>query len=229
MKHTLLKLCLVQLLAIFMLGCSSTKLSRSWQKEAYNYEASDHLLIYARSEELDIRKRYESKMVEELAKAGMAVKATHIAFADITTNEDATEEENRALATKLLDNNIDRAFVMFLKDTKVNYITRDQTEGSSQSIPRRSGFSFTDSYNVNSVEYLSQGPNKRGPDSKNGIPDYQKFNTYIIEGILYDLKQPYKEQLVASFEIEVDEPATADEILDQVIGIFSKELKKLSK
>lgn len=218
-------------LAILMASCSSTKLSGSWSKEGYTYVKQADLLVYARSENMDIRQQYENNLVGSLAKGDVDSKAANVVFKNLEENENMPEEEGRALVKELMDKGFDRAFVMFLKDTRVNYVRdKRREEGSSYQIsPNRKGISFTDSYSVNSIEYISQGPSKRGPDDEVELPNIEKYNTYIIEGLLYDLKEEYQDQLVAVYEIEVQEPATPSEILERVIGIFSKELKKLDK
>jgi len=230
-QKTNLPTLLLLVLTVVLTSCSSTKLSGSWNKEGYVYNKEADLLVYARSKNKDIRKQYENYLVSSLGKGKVSSKAANVVFKDLKENENMTEEEGKALVNELMAKGFDRAFVMFLKDTRVNYIRDKRKEGSSnyQISPNRKGISFTDSYSVNSIEYISQGPSKRGPDDEVEIPNIEKYNTYIIEGLLYDLKENYQDQLVAVYEIEVQEPATPSEILESVIGIFSKELKKLDK
>ncbi len=115
-----------------------------------------------------------------------------------------------------------------LKDTKVLKSSPEKKIDNSISTANvgKYGISFTNYYNVNSVEYLGRNLIPID-DLKDTEPTIElSSTTYVIETVLYNLLLEKDKQLVAVYLIEATDPNSASKVLKGFSKIISKQFKK---
>ncbi len=183
-------------------GCSP-RLSVDWTKENFSGVSFGKIVIVGISENLEARKKFESKTVELLKKKGMG------AFEGITIfPPNMTEEELKPenLIKIIQENNVDAVITMSLVDTKesVRY-----EAGENVVVPsgyyRYGNFAFQRYQTIHTPGYFV--------DSK----------SYLIEAVLHDLRGELfvgKETLVWTGQSSLVDPTS----VESAANSFTKKL-----
>ena len=214
-------------LSIVLSNCASTKLTEAWSSKDFNDTKSKKLLVVARSNDLEVRKAYENELVSELKEQGIDAVAAHVKFPNLKEDKNRSQEEIDAILSMFNKNGIKSIMLTALKDTKIESSSaKSATDYGSASIKGKYGVSFTDYYNVHSIEYISRNlkPVYNDNASENGF--VLSSTTYILEAVVYNLTLESDKQLVGIYEIEATNPSSSQKILDKFTTLISKQFKR---
>lgn len=226
MKTIIKKSCL--LLTLTLLSCSSSLLLSSWESEAYEKENLGKILVVTRSSDMDVRKAYEKRIADDLRAMNMNATEAYIAFPKLRKDGKRSEEEIKQIVSGFRKNGVETILLMSLKD-KVE-VEKGPTALSKGSVApekyKKFNVGFANIYSVNSMGYLNSTlPARKGTNDQPGDIVTLRSTTYVIECLFYDITKQENRQLLATYEISVEDPKTSDEVLTN----FAKTLMKTIK
>lgn len=217
-------------IAVMLSSCSSIKLTDSWKSENFDETKKAKILVVARATDIDVREAYEQEIVSKLKTNGIDAIEAYKKFPSLKENKNRSEEETSQIVKMFKEEGINAVLLTALKDTKVQKSTQDTTIDDYMSTGDigKYGVSFTDYYDVNSIEYLSR--NLRPVDNPNNPNDFGLTSelistTYILETVFYNLTLDKKQQLVGVYVIEATDPNSAAQVLKDFTKIISKQFK----
>jgi len=213
-------------LSIVLSNCASTKLTEAWSSKDFDDTKSKKLLVVARSTDLEVREAYENELVSELKEQGVNAVAAHVKFPNLKEDKNRSQEEIDDILSMFNKNGIKSIMLTALKDTREESSSaKSTTNYGTASIKGKYGVSFTDYYNVHSIEYISRGLKPVYNDNQDfGTP--LSSTTYVLEAVLYDITLAKNEQLVGVFEIASTDPSSAKQILNKFKVLISKQFKR---
>ena len=197
---------------LLIVNCSSAKLSNSWTSTNFDKTKKQKLLIIARSNDFDVRKSYEDELVLKLKELDVNAVAAYELCPYLKEKVNRSQEELNSLIQDFRNNGIEGILLTNLKNTKTESIDPTvKSNDNSLSQKGKYGISFTDYYNINSIEYLNS--NLKPINQKKEF-DYNTTafdsTTYTLEVILYNLSLKDVDQLVGLYEVEVIDPKSAN-------------------
>ncbi len=221
------KVTLLVVLVMFITNCASVKLANSWNSENFDTTKARKILVVARDNDMDVRTSYENAMVSKLKEEGVDVVAAYELFPDLKENKNRSQEEIDAIVKNFKSKGINAIILTALKDTKVEESQPQSNSNNYISTANigKYGISFTDYYNVHSIEYISRGLKPVYNDNQD-LVTHLSSATYILEAVVYDLALAKKEQLVGVFEIEATDPSSGKQVLNKFATLISKQFKK---
>ncbi len=221
------KIIALVILSSVLLNCASTKLTETWSSKDFNNTKSKKLLVVARSNDLEVRKAYENELVSRLKNQGVDAEAAHIKFPNLKESKNYSQEEIDAVLSMFNKNGIKSIMLTALKDTKLETSKNENNANYGlASMKGRYGVSFTDYYNVHSIEYIS-GSLKPVYNNDNISENNLALSstTYVLEAVIYDLTLESDKQLVGVCEIEATNPSSAKQVLNKFTTIVAKQFK----
>jgi hypothetical protein len=218
----------ILLIVVLSSSCSSGKLIYSWTSTE-GLSDLNTVLVIARSPDVDVKKAFESALVNSLRSKKVDGISVSDRFPDLIDKGPLSAEETREVKKRFVSNGIKTVVLMALKDTQTTYVeTENQgSDNNTASIKGKYGVSFTDSYNVNSLEYLSKDMIRYDEED---VPIEERmhpsYNTYILEALVYDLDKNESDELVGVYNVKFVEPQSTEEIKQQFTRILTKQLTK---
>lgn len=189
------------LTCLFLISCTSTKLTRTWTDPKYRGSQYSNLLVIGVAEQEETRRSFEKKFVEKLEKVGIkAVESSSIMY----KNQKIERENILAVVEKT---GVDGVLLTYLVAVK-------EKEVASPSAT----YAPVDDYHGGSVPDLSSAYEYRS--------EAQLYTTQVmvrLETNLYDAKT---EQKVWSARSRTLNPKSDTALMDSVIGALVKDLKK---
>lgn len=220
------KAIILLVLVLFVTNCASVKLADSWNSENFDSVKTKKVLVIARANDMDVRTAYEQAIVLKLKEEGVDAVAAVKMFPDLKENKNRSQEDINALVESFKTKGINAIILTALKDTKVEESQPQSNSNNYISTANigRYGISFTDYYNVHSIEYISRNLKPLYNDSSD-VSMPLSSTTYVLEAVIYDLTLENNEQLVGVFEIEAVDPKSGKQVLDKFTNILSKQFK----
>ena len=186
----------------FLISCASSKLSRSWTNPQYRGSQYDNLLVIGAAEDDNIRRTFEKKFVETLEAAGIkAVESSSVMAKD----QKIDKEDILAVVKKT---GVDGVLLTYLVAVKEKDVTSPSVN-----------YSPANDYRGGTIPDLSSLPGY-------GSSGTQYYSTRVkvrLETNLYDAKT---EQKVWSAQSTTLNPKSDTALIDSVIEVFTKDLKK---
>ncbi len=219
------KIIALVILSSVLSNCASTKLTETWSSKDFDDTKSKKLLVVARSNDLEVRKVYEDELVSKLKTQGVDAVAANVIFPNLKEDKDRSQEEIETILSMFNKNGIKSIMLTALKDTKVKKSSTENTaDYSSTSMKGKYGISFTDYYNVHSIEYISRNLKPVDTNTNESVVNLSS-TTYILEAVIYDLTLDSDKQLVGVYEIEATDPSSAKQVLNKFTTIITKQFK----
>ena len=186
----------------FLISCASSKLSRSWTNPQYRGSQYDNLLVIGAAEDDNIRRTFEKKFVETLEAAGIkAVESSSVMAKD----QKIDKEDILAVVKKT---GVDGVLLTYLVAVK-------EKDVASPSVD----YSPANDYGGGTVPNLSSLPGYSSSGTQ-----YSSTRVKVrLETNLYDAKT---EQKVWSARSTSLNPKSDTALIDSVIEVFTKDLKK---
>ncbi|WP_303315737.1 hypothetical protein Q4Q34_14265 [Flavivirga abyssicola] len=221
------KVALLLVLVMFVTNCASVKLADSWNSENFDTTKTRKILVVARDNDMGIRSSYEKAMVLKLKEKGVDAIAAFELFPDLKEKNNRSQEEIDALVRNFKSKGINAIMLTALKDTKIEESLPQNNSNNYISTANigKYGISFTDYYNMHSIEYISRGLKPVYNDNQD-LRTQLSSTTYILEAVVYDLALAKKEQLVGVFEIEATDPSSGKKVLNKFTTLISKQFKQ---
>lgn len=196
----------ILLLAIFMSGCSSTKLIQQYKNpDTTNFEANKVLIVGITADK-DARRTYEKKMTQELEKNGViAVKSIDFFEESFTDNEKSLEQLSD-IENQLLDAGFDA--ILFAKITGQE--SRVTLVDSYQKFAKKYQ-TFEDYYFRNQHIYYKEHE--------------ERYQVYTTETSLYCICPGKERELLWRGEIEVVDADKVDRNINTYMTVLFKSLK----
>ncbi|MBW1999167.1 MAG: hypothetical protein JRJ29_14540 [Deltaproteobacteria bacterium] len=199
MKNLTRVLFAVTSVALLLGACASTKLTSAWVDENYQGGPVSNILVICVTDQEGARRSYESKFVKELEALG--VKAVSSADVIRIPAGKKLQKETILRAVNKLKN--DAVLIMHLVGVEKKDV---YTPPSYQTYPN-------DLYGFYGHVY-----------TRVHTPGYYTTHTYVrLETNLYDVKT---EKLIWSAQSETWNPASGEQLIDEVIRVVIKDMQK---
>jgi hypothetical protein len=201
MRLYLGRLSLVLFTCIFLISCANSKLSRTWIDPKYGGSQYSNLLVIGVTEDENIRRSFEKKFVEKLEADGIkAVESSTV----MSKDQKMDKETILAVVEKTGADGVLLTYLLGVQEKSV----------ASPSI----SYSPVDDYHGGSIPDLSSA-SKYG----SGTQYYSTRVKVRLETSLYDAKMEQKVWFAQSTTLN---PKSDTALIDSVIEVFAKELKK---
>ena len=196
------RLAIVLFTGIFLFSCARTKLSRTWIDPKYSGSQYDNLLVIGAAEDDNIRRTFEKKFVEKLEAAGIkAVESSSV----MSKDQKIDKETILAVVEKT---GVDGVLLTYLVAVKEKDVTSPSVD-----------YSPVDDYRGGTTPNLYSAPEYRS----SGTQYYSTRVKVRLETNLYDAKT---EQKVWSARSATLNPKSTTALIDSVIEVFTRDLKK---
>jgi hypothetical protein len=201
MQLYLNRLAIAAFTCLFLISCSSTKLTSTWTDPKYRGSQYSHLLVIGVAEQEDIRRSFEEKFVERLEAGGIkAVESSSVMLKD----QKIDKETILAVVEKTGVDGVLLTYLLAVKEKEV------ASPGPT--------YSRADDYHGGTIPDLSSAY-----DYRSGPQYYTTRVKVRLETNLYDAKT---EQKVWSARSRTLNPKSDTALMDSVIDSLVKDLKK---
>ncbi len=201
MQLYLNRLAIAAFTCLFLISCSTTKLTSTWTDPKYRGSQYSHLLVIGVAEQEDIRRSFEEKFVERLEAGGIkAVESSSV----MSKDQKIDKETILAVVEKT---GVDGVLLTYLLAVKEKEVT---SPGPT--------YSRADDYHGGTIPDLSSAY-----DYRSGPQYYTTRVKVRLETNLYDAKT---EQKVWSARSRTLNPKSQTALMDSVIDSLVKDLKK---
>ena len=202
MRLYLARLAIVLLTCIFLISCAESKLSRSWTDPKYRGSQYTNLLVIGVAEDENTRRSFEKKFAEKLEAAGIrAVESSSV----MSKDQKIDKETILAVVEKT---GVDGVLLTYLVAVKEKDVTSPSVD-----------YSPVDDYRGGTTPNLYSAPEYRS----SGTQYYSTRVKVRLETNLYDAKT---EQKVWSARSATLNPKSTTALIDSVIEVFTRDLKK---
>jgi len=201
MQLYLNRLAIAAFTCLFLISCSSTKLTSTWTDPQYRGSQYSHLLVIGVAEQEDIRRSFEEKFVERLEAGG--IKAVE-SYSVMSKDQKIDKETILAVVEKTGADGVLLTYLVAVKEKEV------ASPGPT--------YSRADDYHGGTIPDLSSAYEYRSS------PQYYTTRVKVrLETNLYDAKT---EQKVWSARSRTLNPKSDTALMDSVIDSLVKDLKK---
>jgi len=209
---------------VLFINCSSVKLSDSWKSENYNIENNSKVLVAAKSLDLEIRKEYETAIVNDLKRKGISATELHKAFPNFNGVENPTGEKLREIIALFKTKNFSTLLVTSLKSTEIIKNDKRIEEKTYFSNDKMSKYLL--SFNTdNIVQNVAVLP-KNYENSSNDIFLELESTIYSLEANIFDLMiKPDGIEHVGVISVEVTNPKSGKNVKTKFSKIVAKIIK----
>jgi hypothetical protein len=185
-----------------LISCASSKLSRSWTDPQYRGSQYDNLLIIGATEDDNIRRTFEKQFAEKLEAAGIkAVESSSVMSKD-------QKIDKESILAVVARTGVDGVLLTYLVAVK-------EKDAASPSV----NYTPTDDYRGGTTPDLSSLPGYGSPGAQ-----YSATRVKVrLETNLYDAKTEQKVWSARSITLN---PKSDTALIDSVIEVFTKDLKK---
>lgn len=211
---------------VLFINCSSVKLSDSWKSENYDIENNSKVLVAAKSLDLEIRKEYETAIVNDLKRKGISATELHKAFPNFKGVENPTAEKLREIIALFKTKNFSTLLVTSLKSTEI--IKNDKKIEEKTYFSNDKMGKYILSFNTNNiVQNVAVLP--RGYENRNSSNDSQlelESTIYSLEANIFDLMiKPDGIEHVGVISVEVTNPKSGKNVKTKFSKIVAKIIK----
>jgi len=201
MQLYLNRLAIAAFTCLFLISCSSTKLTSTWTDPKYRGSQYSHLLVIGVAEQEDIRRSFEEKFVERLEAGGIkAVESSSV----MSKDQKIDTETILAVVKKTEVDGVLLTYLLAVEEKEV------ANPGAT--------YSRADDYHGGTIPDLSSAY-----DYRSGPQYYTTRVKVRLETNLYDAKT---EQKVWSARSRTLNPKSDTALMDSVIDSLVKDLKK---
>jgi hypothetical protein len=196
------RLAIVLFTCACLISCASSKLSRSWTDPQYRGSQYDNLLIIGATEDDNIRRTFEKQFAEKLEAAGIkAVESSSVMSKD-------QKIDKESILAVVARTGVDGVLLTYLVAVK-------EKDVASPSV----NYTPTDDYRGGTTPDLSSLPGYGSPGAQ-----YSATRVKVrLETNLYDAKTEQKVWSARSITLN---PKSDTALIDSVIEVFTKDLKK---
>ena len=202
MRLYLGRLAMVLFTCTFLFSCANSKLSRTWTDPKYRGSQYANLLVIGATEDENMRRSFEKKFVEKLEAAGIkAVESWSVMSKD-------QKIDKQTILSVVERTGADGVLLTYLVAVKEKDVTSPSVN-----------YSPANDYRGGTIPDLSSLPGY-------GSSGTQYYSTRVkvrLETNLYDAKT---EQKVWSAQSTTLNPKSDTALIDSVIEVFTKDLKK---
>jgi len=201
MQLNLGRLAIAAFTCLFLISCSSTKLTSTWTDPKYRGSQYSHLLVIGVADQEDIRRSFEEKFVERLEAGGIkAVESSSV----MSKDQKIDKETILAVVEKTEVDGVLLTYLLAVEEKEV------ANPGAT--------YSRADDYHGGTIPDLSSAY-----DYRSGPQYYTTRVKVRLETNLYDAKT---EQKVWSARSRTLNPKSDTALMDSVIDSLVKDLKK---
>ncbi|WP_299886882.1 hypothetical protein [uncultured Lacinutrix sp.] len=222
------KIIVLIVLSIVLTNCATVKLSNTWSSEDFQDAKTKKVLVVARSNDKEVQKAYENELVSKLKNEDINAISAHKLFPDLKEKSNRSQEEINTIVKDFSKEGIQSILLTALKGTKVEESIPEKEDTNASSIVNRGryGFTFTDYYNVHSIEYLSRDLRPNYNENDQVSSQLLSSTTYTLEAVFYDLTLEKDKQFTGFYEVKITDPSSAKQILKKFSNIIIKQFKK---
>ncbi|WP_299535710.1 hypothetical protein [Ulvibacterium sp.] len=207
-------------LGTVLFGCSTVKVSDSWEGIDSADIKNKNVLVVHKSGNTEVRKRFEKDMVDQLRDKGYDARESMVKYPDFDPMKEGNKAEMKKLGNSLVKDGYEIVVLTLLKD--IEEYTKTVTSGTTYTIntfpvyhPRR-GYHRSFYIGIGNIQV-------------DGAPYESTTSThkkYILETLVYDLTMTENEQLITIITSEIDNPAslgtTSNDFAKQMVKAMSK-------
>lgn len=205
----------VLLFILAVSGCSSTQLLRSWKNDEATIRAfeDDHIVVVARTSYEYTRKALEDALVEELQKMKVNAVPSYLAYPELATNRELSDDERIALEKHVEEEGYNGIFITTIKGTEREVMEKEEeiyvgaTHINNYPEYYQVLYNYyyqpywTSAYYQKNVYYQDQSEDVLTTTQVEDISV-----TYILESVGYDLSDAEQEKLVFVVRSSVKDP-----------------------
>lgn len=212
------------LVLILFSSCASVKLSDAWKADGFKIKENEKVLVVAKSSDVDNRELYETAIVKQLNKKGVSAIEMYNLFPNFEGVKKPSKGEIQEIIELFKKKNITTVLVTSLK-SKITQNNADVTQKNKYIPSENLGkyfFSFGVGSSPNALPKLPPLENEKSDSIDLG----EKYTTYVLEAVTYNLLLESNDKLTGVFLVEVIEPKSGEEVLNNFSKIIAKQLEK---
>jgi hypothetical protein len=185
-------------------GCSTSKeIPSQWVSEDFKNLKIERMLVYASTEDTNLQKEFEDKMVKALAKEGITLLKMHDLFPEIKYTANHSQEEINEFVLQCNENNIDKVLLASQKSITVDTVVAKSLHNY-----------------FNSLEPLKMG--NSGEDALEY--DKKELITYTLEAAIYDIATSAEDKPIATTTLKATDPRSPNTLkkrfLNAIVMLF---------
>ena len=220
MRNTII----LSIVFILFSSCSSVTVSDYWKKESLSDFSQQRVLVINQFGDEVARIRFEHDMVDALSSKGITAFQSSEMFPEVKPKEKLAQKEIDKFKANLEAANIELVVMTVLKEKEEYQTTSSQGGVYGAGMPFYPGY-FGGGY---------YGGGFYGYYGSFYAPSYSTSTTttnekYIIETVVYDLRQEKKNQMISVITMSIDNPKTLGSSSQEVSKVLVKELTKKVK
>ncbi|MFC5048496.1 hypothetical protein ACFSTE_08450 [Aquimarina hainanensis] len=202
----MLRLAGVSVIALLYCSCSSVDVTKTWNRSQTTDWKKENVVVVSKTTDTDIRKQFERDITTALNKEGYIALESYLVMPELSRLNNLDNREVVRIKNSLIRRGADILFLTVLRDRK-EYKKAVKTTYETKSYPLfyrpfRSG---------DSVLYTKSTPEEVIKTIK---------RSFVLETLVYDLKEEKEKQLLSVMITEIDNPKQ----LTSVSREFSKEI-----
>ncbi|MFD2724688.1 hypothetical protein [Hyunsoonleella rubra] len=188
-------------LCFIVLGCSTTELVENWKNPDIETYSPNKVLLVGMTSNVEARQQFEKQLQDEYASRGIESVMSLGLFEPNFTTEKKTEEDLKALESKLIDDGFDTILL-----TKVI--------GVEDKIEYRKDYGgFDETYRRFSEDYLKYQDAYYNPDY------YDEYRVYHTETSLYCICPSKPRELIWKGYIDITDPHSVQETVNDYVRL----------
>ena len=197
---------------ILLCNCTSNiQLLDSWKANALRESIHNKTLIIANSPDKEVKISYEISVAEKLRKNNLEVLEFHKIFPEVKYKENRSKKEIKNIVQAIKKAGFSNILLISLKTT---------IQTAKENIKTTN---YREEYKASSIN-LSD---REKAIKKEDIATIKNTSTtYVIESVMYDLELLEGDQLVNVCLVDVTDPKSARQILNQFSKIVARQIKK---
>jgi hypothetical protein len=208
---------------LILTSCSSVKVLNSWKGDNIDAVKNNNILVIARTANTSARVAFENEIVKELEKRNIKATASFTKFPKLNPDQKITEDKQKEILTILRENGFDGVLLTVVKETQE--LSKTVTDGGYYAGGNYYGYypryynGFYGYYN-NPMSYSTLG---------NYVPKTSTTYTsqnYILETVIYNLKEKEDKQLVAVVTSKIEDPEGISKTSKQYVKAIAKSFDK---
>jgi len=211
------------LAVLFLTGCSSFKIIKSWKAETASTMKAKKILVIGRSADSNIRKTYEDAITKKFVDAGFNAISSYTQFPDFNPVAKITEEQKQQIHSVLEKNGYNGVVLTSLKDYQEH--TREVGAENYETTVFYGGMNYPTAYGGFYNYFYLPGSFSADQVSLKTEGSTITSKLYILETVVYDLELEEGKQLVAWVTASIENPENSPSVATAYANSVAKGFK----